>query len=241
MSGKQYTIKQGESVESIAHAAGFFWKTVWDAPENAELRRLRKSPHVVHPGDIVFVPAPEARSESLRTGCRHVIRRVGVPSKLTIRFLVNGQPRANAAYTFVIDGQKRTGTTDGDGWLRESVDPVARRAEVRFAIMRPSHTTDSASELDDVDDEDPRRLVMVASKVLLEDIFVFDLRHLDPSSELSGIRGRLRLLGYTVELEGELDDKLRSVLRAFQAEHELQMSGEPDEATCAKLVEYTHG
>ena len=54
MSGKHHTVQQGESVESIAHAAGHFWDTVWQHPDNAALRQLRRSPHVLLPGDVVF-------------------------------------------------------------------------------------------------------------------------------------------------------------------------------------------
>jgi hypothetical protein len=242
LAGKQHTVRQGESVESIAHAAGHFWETVWDAPENAELRELRKTAHVVHPGDVVFVPDPEPRTESLATGRKHVMRRKGVPSELTVRFLLDGEPRASAAYVFVIDGEERQGSTDGDGWLREPVHPEARRAEVRFTL-EPVEDPDLVAEPadDDAVHEGPE-LPEPEPDEPLEEVFHFDLRHMDPSSEVSGAQGRLHLLGYRVDgIDGQADDAFREALSAFQADHELEVTGELDDATQAKLKEFTDG
>lgn len=242
VAGKQHTLRQGESVESLAYTAGHLVETVWDASENAKLRDLRKTPHVIHPGDVVFVPDPEPRTESLATGRKHVMRRKGVPSKLTVRFLLDGEPRANAAYVFVIDGQERSGSTDGDGWLRESVQPLARRAEVRFTLEPeddPDHLEEPAD--DDAFHEGPVPPEPEPDEPL-EEVFHFDLRHMDPSSEVSGAQARLHLLGYGVNgIDGQLDDATRAALSAFQADFELEVTGEIDDATQAKLVEFTDG
>lgn len=242
MAGKQHTVRQGESVESIAHTAGHLWETVWEASENAELRDLRKTAHVINPGDVVFVPDPEPRTESLATGRKHVMRRKGMPSKLTIRFLLGGEPRANAAYTFVIDGEERTGSTDGDGWLRESVHPLARRADVRFTLDPeddPDHLEEPAD--DDAAHEGPEPPEPEPDQPI-EEVFHFDLRHMNPSSEVSGAQARLHLLGYGVNgIDGQLDDATREALCAFQTDFELDVTGEIDDATQAKLVEFTDG
>src|SRR6185295_6654336 len=97
--GRHHTVTQGESVESIAYAAGHLWSTVWEHAENAKLRELRKSPHVLHPGDVVFIPPLEEREEKAPAGQSTKFQRKGVPSKVEVRFLLDGQPRANAAYT----------------------------------------------------------------------------------------------------------------------------------------------
>src|SRR3712207_2433849 len=97
--GRRHTITQGESVESVAYAAGHLWQTVWEHSENAKLRELRKSPHVLRPGDVVFVPPIRRREEDAATGQTHKYQHKGIPSKLEVRFLVDGEPRANAQYT----------------------------------------------------------------------------------------------------------------------------------------------
>jgi hypothetical protein len=233
--GRQHTVVQGESVESIAHAAGHVWETVWDAPENADLRELRKSPHVVMPGDVVFVPPIKLKTEEVATGQRHTVRLKAVPSKLIVRFLVDGEPRANAEYTFVMPGIERTGTTNGDGVLEESVDPQAEWAEVRFELEAAQEDDEDLEPVDDEDEDededDPP-----------QDVYRFYLRHMDPSSEVTGVQGRLHLLGYGVgAIDGELGPRTQAALRAFQAEHELEVTGELDDATQAKLAEYTDG
>ena len=73
-------------------------------------------------------------------------------------------------------------------------------------------------------------------------IYTFDLRHLDPTSEISGLQGRLRHLGYPVgPADGTLDPRGEEALRAFQSEHGLDVTGELDQATQDKLRERADG
>ena len=63
-------------------------------------------------------------------------------------------------------------------------------------------------------------------------IYTFDLRHLDPTSEISGLQGRLRHLGYPVgPADGTLDPRSVEALRAFQTEQGLEVTG--SSRTCA--------
>ncbi len=51
-----YTVKPGDYLVKIANEHGIAnWKTIWDHPNNAELRKKRKSPDVLFPGDQVYV------------------------------------------------------------------------------------------------------------------------------------------------------------------------------------------
>lgn len=243
MAARQHTVVQGDSIESIAYAAGHAWETVWEAPENSQLRELRTSGHVLLPGDVVFVPPLELRTESLATGQQHKLRRRSVPSKLIVRFLIDGEPRANADYTFVCDGVERTGCTDGDGWLEESVHPLASWAEVRFALEPPPDDEDHQVEPADDDaeplDDDPEESEDASSS---EQVYRFELRRMDPSDTISGAQARLHLLGYGVNgIDGVLDEPTRAALSAFQEDHELEITGELDDATQAKLIEFTDG
>jgi hypothetical protein len=70
-----------------------------------------------------------------------------------------------------------------------------------------------------------------------EEVFEFDLGHLDPVEERQGIVERLRGLGY-LEDGGEVSDKrLTGALRQFQQDNKLEPTGKPDDHTCASLVE----
>ena len=93
-----YFVKQGDCIYSIAKAHGFLWETLWDLPENAELKQMRKDPAVLYPGDRVFIPDLRKKEEPGETEKRHRFRLKGTPSKLVLRFLDDkGQPRAGAS------------------------------------------------------------------------------------------------------------------------------------------------
>ncbi|MBZ0115598.1 MAG: peptidoglycan-binding protein, partial [Sandaracinaceae bacterium] len=68
--------------------------------------------------------------------------------------------------------------------------------------------------------------------------YVLDLGRLDPIEEPSGVRSRLRNLGfYEGPLDGPLgDEPTRAALRAFQLACELDETGELDDATRRELV-----
>src|SRR3979490_2695044 len=67
-----YKIKQGEHVSRIAKQFGFAdYRTIWDHPNNAALKDLRKNPNVLAPGDQLFIPDKQLRKESRPTGATH--------------------------------------------------------------------------------------------------------------------------------------------------------------------------
>lgn len=126
-----YVVKEGESLDSIAFAHGFFHETLWDHPENAELREARSDRNMLLPGDRVFIPEKEAKSIAVRSGACHRFRRKGVPALLRLRLLVEGEPRRNQEYSLWIDDVVPChGTTDGEGRIRQWVSPAARTARL---------------------------------------------------------------------------------------------------------------
>jgi hypothetical protein len=55
--GEYHTVQQGELLSRIAKASGFRdYRTIWNDPKNADLRRRRHNPHHLFPGDVVWVP-----------------------------------------------------------------------------------------------------------------------------------------------------------------------------------------
>jgi hypothetical protein len=62
--------------------------------------------------------------------------------------------------------------------------------------------------------------------------------HLDPIDTNSGVKQRLNNLGFPCGSEDdELDDDTRAALQKFQNQHHLEVTGEADDATKAKLGE----
>ena len=62
---KVHKVKSGECLSSIAYAYGFkVWETVYNAPENAELKKKRPNPNLLYPGDEVVIPDLETKTET---------------------------------------------------------------------------------------------------------------------------------------------------------------------------------
>jgi N-acetylmuramoyl-L-alanine amidase len=126
----EYKVKQGDCLSNIAHRYGLFWEKVWNHPKNSKLQEKRKDPNILHPGDVVFIPDKEKKEESGASEQKHRFRKKGVPEKLRIRFMAGNEPIANENYILDIDGEVKSGTTDGEGNLEESIPPNAKRAKL---------------------------------------------------------------------------------------------------------------
>jgi hypothetical protein len=161
-----HTVQEGDCIFSLAVQNGFDWKTLWEHPENAELKRLRKDPAVLEPGDVVKIPPKELKEESGATDKRHRFRLKGTPAKVRIKILRDDQPRANLPYRLTIDGKLQTGNTDGQGLVEMNIPPNAKQGE------------------------------LVVGKPGDEEIYHFQLGTVDPLDTEAGVRGRLRDLGY---------------------------------------------
>jgi N-acetylmuramoyl-L-alanine amidase len=163
-----YVVNEGDCILSIAKDCGFFWQTIWNDPQNASLKALRKDPNVLFPGDVVKVRDKEPKLEPKPTEARHKFVRKGVPAMLRLQLLDrNHQPRPNLSYTIVIDGDSRSGTSDGNGWILETMPPNAQKADLTVT---------------DGDDTE-------SYKIVLGDV--------DPITEASGVQQRLKNLGYS--------------------------------------------
>lgn len=128
-----HTVKAGECVSSIADRYGHFPRTIWNAPENAELKTLRKDQSVLLAGDRVFIPELRATEVESKPNARHRFRRHGVPSKIEIQFIeAAGEPMSGRKYRLEIDGRPVEGATDADGWLIEFVPPRAAEGKLVF-------------------------------------------------------------------------------------------------------------
>jgi N-acetylmuramoyl-L-alanine amidase len=145
---------------------GLEWKALWDHPENAELKQLRKDPAVLKPGDVVKIPPKEPKEKSVATDKKHQFVRKGTPAKVRIKVLRDDKPRANLPYRLDIDGRLETGNTDAQGLVEMTIPPDAKQGEL--AVGKPGD----------------------------EEIFHFQLGAVDPIDTEEGVRGRLRDLGY---------------------------------------------
>lgn len=209
---KQHFVREGDCISSIAFNYGFHPETLWNHPQNAELRTVRKEGTVLKKGDVVFVPDRTIKRLTKATEAKHVFRRKAVPEMLQIRFLdEEDQPRSGCSYTLNIDGDLRDGKTDREGFLKVSIPPNAVRAHL---ILYTNYKNGEKEEYD------------------------FKLGALQPITELIGIQSRLSHLGYSCENEsGTVGELTFAAIRSFQIDHRLPATGEIDEQTRNKIQE----
>lgn len=207
---ENHQVEQGECLSSIADRYGFFWQTLWNHPQNAELKKKRTDPNILLPGDVVHIPDKRLREEAVATGQVHRFRMKNIPAKLSLRLLYESEPRRDEAYTLDVDGQIMTGKTNADGQVRVSILPSAKNG------------------------------ILTVGEGARRTIYRLQLGQLDPVSEMTGVQARLRNLGfYRGEIDGEWNEETRQAWAAFQASVGLSVTDHPDAATQQKLQQ-TH-
>jgi hypothetical protein len=215
---RTHVVKQGECLASIAERYGFAdWRIIYDDPSNERLREARPNPNVLLPGDEVAIPEqPGQRGAAIElpTGSAHALALELPRSVLRLRVLDSPDGEGiQAHYRLEVEGvaEPLRGTIGADGILEASVPPAARNA----------------------------RLVLEAEPDgdVLE-TFQLHIGALDPVSAPSGVRERLRRLGFDPgPEEGALGPSSEAALRAFQARHGLEETGTVTEETADELVE----
>lgn len=113
-----YTVQQGDHLSGIAEQFGFqSVDTIWNHANNSALKKQRKDPHILFPGDDVFIPPPSEKSESAPTTKLSeftiLIKRVRLNLKLED---INRDPIASKPVTLDVEGRTvPPPNTDGDG------------------------------------------------------------------------------------------------------------------------------
>lgn len=128
-----YQVKQGDCISSIAFENGFFPDTIWNHPNNAELKEKRKDPNVLMPGDMVFVPDKRPKEVSEPTNQVHKFKCKNTPEKFKLQLLLDEEPRANEEYELEIEGLKFSGKTDSQGRIEQSIPPNAKNGKLILA------------------------------------------------------------------------------------------------------------
>lgn len=214
-----HKVAPGECLFSIAKTYGFTnWKKIWLAPENAELRKKRPNPGVLLPGDEIHIPDPGKRSMSLATAHAYQfqVRDPWCQLRLHLRGH-DGKPLALKRYRLIVDGHRFPDHhTDRGGLLDQRIPADAKAGELTVWM-------------DDEGDEGPRMR------------WPLRLGYLDPIQgvsdleAISGVRARLRNLGFLCEQDGSWTEGDRIALLSFQHKMKLELTGEINEETRAAL------
>jgi hypothetical protein len=206
-----YVVQQGDSIVSIACAAGLLPDSIWNDPANAALKQARKDGELLLPGDRLTVTPIRPKLLDRVTGQRHVFRRKNVPATVAIFLLDDeGAPFASKKYEAMIESTITSGTTGDDGKIELQINPADRDGELKVWLDEPGLPSPWTCAL--------------------------SLGDLYPVEHSIGVKQRLANLGI---FPGDFEDQAttKAALSAFQAEQKLTVSGEMDQATRDKLVE----
>ncbi|HEY6946597.1 MAG TPA: peptidoglycan-binding domain-containing protein, partial [Candidatus Acidoferrum sp.] len=187
-------------------------KIVWDHPENADLKKLRKNPNILFPGDQVFIPDKEEKEESGPTDKRHsfVVDKEKLKLVLVLEDFLE-KPIAGAQCALLVDGQTFQLTTDGKGKIEQEIPLDAKEATLTIR-----------------GDQTP----------FANDVIPLKIGHLDPLDEISGQVARLNNLGYFAgPLDGSDTEAFESAIEEFQCDHSLKVDGICGPKTQDKLKE----
>ena len=214
-----YTVKQGDYLTKIAAQFGFVdINTIWDDQQNANLKKKRKNPNVLFPGDQLFIPDKKPRHESVVTERSH--RFELKKPKIRLRLVLEdayGNPIANASCELTVEDQTFTVISDDKGEIEQEIPANAQKATT-LILKHPDNP---------INDE----------------LIPIQIGHLDPVDEVSGQKARLNNLGY---FAGDPDDddetQFPSAVEEFQCEHmdRSEVDGKCGPKTQAKLLE-VHG
>ena len=124
---KTITVEKGDCFINLCEREGFYPETIWQHPENRNLRDRRKNLNIIKKGDQIFFPDKRINKFSKETEKEHIFVLKGTPVHFTLTLLNLGEPRANENYILSIDGDSfRRGRTDQNGTLRAFIPPTAR-------------------------------------------------------------------------------------------------------------------
>lgn len=124
----EYIIKQGNHLSGIADQFGFTsYAPIWDHPANAQLKSLRKNPHVLFPGDHLVIPDKAVKSESRATDQLHKFKLPRTPLKLKLTLKdFDDLPIAHIDCELRIEDKIYRVKTDGDGKLEQEIPKSAQ-------------------------------------------------------------------------------------------------------------------
>lgn len=242
-----HEVSAGDCVSSISKSHGFFWETIWNHPENSELKNLRQDPNILLPGDRVYVPDKDPGEENGATEARHRFRLKGVPAKLRLRVMREPKPEGSVPSTPGAGAGEEKNPSSEDPLIEESAEEDEPLANAPYmlkidGLVVEEGTTDGDGRVEIPLAPDAREGELILNPGTDEErIIPLGLGHLDPIGEVIGVKQRLCNLGFECgELDGEHSEELEVAVRAFQEKHGLGITGEVDQETRDAIKEQ-HG
>lgn len=212
-----HKVRQGQHLAGIAHDYGFSeFQPIWQHAQNADLRAKRKTPHILYPGDLVYIPDREERHEAGSTDKCHRFHLKARP--LRLRLILERpfyKPFASVSGELQLE-QTRPVQTNSEGELDQRIDPSLIDTTLALKLT-----------------------VQGAGGVTVPSTEGWSMRvgYLDPIDQPTGWLARLANLGYyrgPVADDANPDD-VRSAVEEFQCDQSLVVDGVCGPVTQNKL------
>jgi Putative peptidoglycan binding domain len=244
----EHIVKDGDCIDSIAAEHGFFPDTIWNHPDNSDLKQLRKDPNILLAGDKVMIPELQIKEVWKADRARHRFKRKGVPARLRLRFMKPKEPeppKEEPPSASSSPGSEESHYSDPP---QDAKPPeMEPRKNCAYVMYVDGKMTDQGNTDGDGKVElsiPPRaregKIVFNPGKPEQEEI-PLQLGGMDPADTITGARKRLNNLGYRCSEDGkEMTPDLKEALMRFQFENSLEAKGEFNKATQDKLKQ-AHG
>jgi hypothetical protein len=188
-----HCIEQGDYLAKIAKWYGIpDWKTVWEHPENAELRSNRKNPNLLLPGEFIFIPESSLKEESAATEKKHRFKLKEKRIHFKLKLLDGeNEARSSVPYKLTVTGEsfselKFEGQCGSDGKIEHELPADAETGTLKLA----------------------------------EKSIRLQFGHLDPLETATGQQARLANLGYyNGEIDGICGPLTMQAIKAFQMDY----------------------
>ncbi|MEO8126131.1 MAG: peptidoglycan-binding domain-containing protein [Bryobacteraceae bacterium] len=137
---ENYTAQPGDYMELIAEKFGFRdYRIIYDHPNNSHIKKFRPNPHILYPGDSIFIPDMDPGHEPADTDKKHKFVLKSHKIKLILYIRRNGKPFANQSYKLTVGLQTQAGKTAADGLIEKDI-PVGEPVGVLTFTGSPPYT-----------------------------------------------------------------------------------------------------
>jgi hypothetical protein len=199
---KTHIVKQGEHLSGIAAENGFGdFHVIWDHPSNAALK-AKRDPHVLFPGDKLFIPDRQEKTEQRPTTQVHLFEVFLLPLFLRLRVLdIDAKPVVSTPCLLGLEeAELQSKTTDGKAIVEEEIEKLVKNGELHIERKKKPPKKDAAAEIEKIK---------------------FDLKigSLNPHTTLSGQQARLNNLGYFAGFTVNDHAQFSWAIEEFQCDH----------------------
>lgn len=173
-----HTATPDDTIASIAFQHGFSSaETLWNHPENAKLKELRKNPNILLEGDKVVIPERETKQHPAATEVRHRFETAVEPLELHIKVFNQGFEVFKGDARLIVAGDETPMRQEGE-IFKAPIRADTKSARLEFPVSKTQR-------------QRPRIDVLPG--------------RLDPIDTLSGQQQRLNNLGYFAGFVPPLD------------------------------------